>query len=37
MIDTEREDLVREYESIISELEREIYALRGDIIPFFLK
>ena len=35
MIDTEREDLVREYESIISELEREVYKQGGEIPAFF--
>ena len=31
----EREELVREYESIIEELEQEIYALRGKVPVFF--
>jgi len=29
------EELIREYESIIEELEQEIYALRGKVPVFF--
>ena len=29
------EEIIREYESIIEELEREIYALRGKVPAFF--